>query len=70
MVASTTAGIAVTSIMTAVNVIATYFAFRYIDRIGRRKLAMGGFAGMAVFAVVAAVGVGLLTGTGRACGSA
>jgi MFS transporter, SP family, arabinose:H+ symporter len=66
LVASTTAGIAVTSIMTAVNVIATFFAFRYIDRIGRRKLAIGGFAGMAVMAVVAAIGVGLLTGTPRA----
>jgi MFS transporter, SP family, arabinose:H+ symporter len=60
-----TAGIAVTTIMTLVNVIATYFAFRYIDKIGRRKLAMGGFAGMAVFAVVAAIGVGALTGTTR-----
>jgi sugar porter (SP) family MFS transporter len=65
IVASTTAGVAVTSIMTAVNVIATYFAFRYIDRIGRRKLAIGGFAGMLVMAVVAAVGLGLLTGTPR-----
>jgi MFS family permease len=51
--------------MTAVNVIATYFAFRYIDRIGRRKLAIGGFAGTAVMAVVAAIGLGLLTGTPR-----
>ena len=65
VVASTTAGVEVTAIMTAVNVLATYFAFRYIDRIGRRKLAMGGFAGMAVFAVVAAVGIGLLSGTPR-----
>jgi SP family arabinose:H+ symporter-like MFS transporter len=65
VVATTTAGIAVTSIMTAVNVIATFFAFRYIDRIGRRKLAIGGFAGMAVMAVVAAVGLGLLSGTPR-----
>ncbi len=65
LVASTTAGIEVTSIMTAVNVLATYFAFRYIDHIGRRRLAMGGFAGMAVFAVVAAFGVGVLTGTPR-----
>ncbi len=64
-VASTTAGVAVTSIMTAVNVIATYFAFRYIDRIGRRKLAIGGFAGMAVMAVVAAFGLGVLSGTPR-----
>ena len=65
VVASTTAGVEVTAIMTAVNVAATYLAFRYIDRIGRRRLAMGGFAGMAVFAVVAAVGVGLLSGTPR-----
>jgi SP family arabinose:H+ symporter-like MFS transporter len=65
VVASTTAGVAVTSIMTAVNVIATYFAFRYIDRIGRRKLAIGGYIGMLVMAVVAAIGLGLLTGTPR-----
>ncbi len=64
-VAATTAGVAVTSIMTAVNVIATYFAFRYIDRIGRRKLAIGGYAGMAVMAVLAAAGIGLLSGTPR-----
>jgi len=60
-----TAGIAVTTILTLVNVIATYFAFKYIDRIGRRKLAIGGFGGMAVFAVVSAIGVGVLTGAPR-----
>ena len=65
VVASTTAGVEVTAIMTAVNVLATYIAFRYIDKIGRRKLAMGGFGGMAAMAVVAAVGVGLLSGTPR-----
>jgi MFS family permease len=59
---SVTAGVAVTTIMTIVNVAATFFAFRYIDRIGRRKLAMGGYAGMAVFAIVAALGIGLLKG--------
>jgi SP family arabinose:H+ symporter-like MFS transporter len=64
-VASTTAGIEVTAIMTAVNVAATYFAFRWIDRIGRRKLALGGYAGMAVFAVVAAIGIGAFTGVPR-----
>jgi SP family arabinose:H+ symporter-like MFS transporter len=64
-VASTTAGVEVTAIMTAVNVVATYFGFRYIDRIGRRKLAMGGFLGMAIFAVVAAAGLGFLSGTPR-----
>lgn len=64
-VAATIAGVEVTAIMTAVNVIATFFAFRYIDRIGRRKLAMGGYTGMAVSAVVAALGLGLFTGNGR-----
>jgi hypothetical protein len=36
-------------------VVATYFGFRNIDRLGRRKLAIGGFAGMAAFMLVAAV---------------
>jgi len=66
LVVTTTAGVEVTLIITAVNVISTYFAFRYIDRIGRRKLAMGGFAGMALFAVVAAIGIGLMSGVARA----
>lgn len=60
---TTTAGIEVTAIMTAVNVAATYFGFRYIDRLGRRKMAMGGYLGMAVFALLSAAGLGLLTGT-------
>lgn len=64
-VASTISGVEVTAIMTAVNVIATYFAFRWIDRIGRRKLAIGGYAGMAASAVVTAAGLGLMTGLGR-----
>ncbi|HVV20467.1 MAG TPA: MFS transporter, partial [Pseudonocardiaceae bacterium] len=37
-VAETVSGVEVTALMTAVNVAATYLAFRYIDRIGRRKL--------------------------------
>jgi sugar porter (SP) family MFS transporter len=56
------AGIEAAAILGAVNVIATYFAFRYIDRVGRRRLALAGFAGMAVFILVAAVGVAWLTG--------
>jgi sugar porter (SP) family MFS transporter len=56
-VAATTAGVEVTAIMTVVNVAATYIAFRYIDRIGRRPLAIGGYIGMAVFALVAAGGL-------------
>ncbi len=66
LVATTTAGVEVTAIMTAVNVAATYFAFRYIDRIGRRRLAMGGYVGMAVFGIVAAIGIGAMTGLPRA----
>ncbi|HEX4035510.1 MAG TPA: sugar porter family MFS transporter [Solirubrobacteraceae bacterium] len=64
-VASTIAGVEVTSIMTAVNVAATYFGFRYIDRIGRRKLALGGFLGMGIFALVAAAGLGFASGDFR-----
>jgi MFS family permease len=48
-----------------VNVVATYFGFRYIDKIGRRKLSMGGYTGMIVFALIAALGLGALHGTGR-----
>jgi len=59
---STIAGVEVTLIMTAVNVAATYFAFRWIDRFGRRKLAMGGYVGMGVSALIAAVGIGLMSG--------
>ena len=41
------AGVEVTAILGAVNVVATYFAFRWIDKFGRRPLAIGGYAGMA-----------------------
>jgi MFS transporter, SP family, arabinose:H+ symporter len=58
----TVAGLEVTAILASVNVVATYWGFRWIDRRGRRPLSMGGYAGMAVFAVVAALGIWLLTG--------
>jgi MFS transporter, SP family, arabinose:H+ symporter len=57
------AGLVSAAILGAVNVIATYFGFRWIDKMGRRPLALAGFAGMAVFMLVAAVGVAWLTGT-------
>ncbi len=60
-VAAAVAGVEVTAILGAVNVIATYFAFRWIDKFGRRPLAMGGYLGMAVFMLVAAAGVAFLT---------
>ena len=60
-VAAAVAGVEVTAILGAVNVIATYFAFRWIDKLGRRPLAIGGYAGMAVFMLIAAAAVGFLT---------
>jgi SP family arabinose:H+ symporter-like MFS transporter len=64
-VASTLAGVEVTALIAAVNVVATYFAFRWIDRLGRRKISMGGYAGMCVAAMLAASGLLALHGTAR-----
>ncbi len=64
-VASTIAGVEVTAIIAAVNVAATYFAFRWIDRLGRRNISMGGYAGMCAAAVLAAAGLLALHGTAR-----
>jgi MFS family permease len=55
------AGVEVTAILGAVNVVATYFAFRWIDKFGRRRLAIWGYAGMSVFILLAALGVAFLT---------
>ena len=57
------AGLQTAAILGAVNVIATYFGFRWIDKFGRRPLALYGYAGMAVFMLVGSVGVAKLTGT-------
>jgi SP family arabinose:H+ symporter-like MFS transporter len=65
LVATTVAGVEVTAIMTAVNVASTYLGFRWIDKFGRRKLSMGGYAGMIVFALVAAAGLTFTHGTFR-----
>jgi MFS transporter, SP family, arabinose:H+ symporter len=65
LVTTTVAGVEVTAIMTAVNVASTYLGFRWIDKFGRRKLAIGGYTGMIVFALVAALGLALLSGTAR-----
>ena len=61
-VAAAVAGVEATAILGAVNVVATYFAFRWIDKIGRRPLAICGYTGMTVFILVAAIGVGFLAG--------
>jgi MFS transporter, SP family, arabinose:H+ symporter len=60
-VAAAVAGVEVTAILGAVNVVATYFAFRWIDKVGRRPLALFGYAGMTVFILLAAAGVAFLT---------
>jgi len=62
LVSAATAGVEVTAILGAVNVAATYFAFRFIDKAGRRPLALGGYLGMMVFMLVSAAGVAFLTG--------
>jgi sugar porter (SP) family MFS transporter len=59
------AGVEVTAILGAVNVVATYFAFRWIDKVGRRPLAIFGYMGMTVFILVGAIGVAFLTGIPR-----
>jgi len=51
--------------MTAVNVASTYLGFRWIDKFGRRKLAIGGSTGMIVFALVAALGRAAQSGIPR-----
>jgi sugar porter (SP) family MFS transporter len=65
LVQTTVSGVEVTAIMTAVNVASTYLGFRWIDSFGRRKLAIGGYVGMIIFALVTALGLALLSGTAR-----
>ena len=65
LVATTVAGVEITAIMTAVNVASTYLGFRWIDKFGRRKLAIGGYAGMIISALVSALGLAVLAGTPR-----
>ena len=62
MVDAAIAGVEVTAIMTAVNVGATYFGFKYIDRLGRRRLAMGSYSGMTASLLIAAAGLTFLSG--------
>src|SRR5580693_5512052 len=68
-VAAVVAGVEATAILGAVNVVATYFAFRWIDKIGRRPLAIWGYAGMTVFILVAASACRSWSGSPRSCSS-
>ena len=65
LVQTTVAGVEVTAIMTAVNVASTYLGFRWIDKFGRKPLAIGGYTGMIVFALVSALGLAFMHGTPR-----
>jgi len=65
LVDTTVAGVEITAIMTAVNVAATYLGFRWIDRYGRRLLSIGGYTGMIIFALVAALGLVAFSGIPR-----
>ncbi len=56
-------GLQAAALLGVVNVVATYFGFRWIDKVGRRPLALAGYAGMTVFMLVAAFGIAFLTGT-------
>lgn len=58
-------GVIAAGILAVVNVIATYFAFRFIDSVGRRRLAIGAYIGMAVFLVVGAYGASFLHGVAQ-----
>jgi MFS transporter, SP family, arabinose:H+ symporter len=63
LVDTTVAGVEITLIMTAVNVAATYLGFRWIDKFGRKPLAIGGYTGMIISALIAALGIAFLSGT-------
>src|SRR5699024_8301843 len=63
MVAAEVSGVMAATVLAIVNVVATYFAFRFIDKVGRRELALGAYALMSVFLLVGAYGASFLTGT-------
>ncbi|HET6825526.1 MAG TPA: sugar porter family MFS transporter [Amnibacterium sp.] len=58
-------GVIAAGILAVVNVLATYFAFRFIDRVGRRRLAIGAYGLMVVFLLIGAAGTQFTTGTTR-----
>ncbi len=58
-------GVIAAGVLAVVNVIATYFAFRFIDKVGRRRLAVGAYSAMIVFLLIGAAGTQFTTGTAR-----
>ncbi|QDP95252.1 sugar porter family MFS transporter [Microlunatus elymi] len=59
------AGVMAAGILAVVNVAATYFAFRFIDKIGRRRLAIGAYLLMIIFLLIGAVGSAFLHGVAQ-----
>ncbi|MGN6127379.1 MAG: sugar porter family MFS transporter [Humibacter sp.] len=55
-------GVYAAGILAVVNVVATYFAFRFIDSIGRRRLAIGAYTGMTLFLLIGAYGASFMSG--------
>ena len=62
---TTIAGVEVTAIMTSVNVAATYLDFPCRQIRPQAALAIGGYTGMILFALVTAGGLTLTSGTLR-----
>src|SRR4051794_24512993 len=58
-------GVIAAGILAVVNVVATYFAFRFIDKVGRRRLAISAYSAMVVFLLIGAAGTAFTTGTAR-----
>ncbi|WP_347351868.1 sugar porter family MFS transporter [Intrasporangium sp.] len=58
-------GVMAAGILAIVNVAATYFAFRFIDKVGRRKLAIGAYVLMIVFMLIGAAGTEFLHGVAQ-----
>lgn len=55
-------GVFAAGILAVVDVVATYFAYLFIDSIGRRRLAISAYIGMAVFLLVGAYGASFMNG--------
>ena len=64
LVTSSINGVSATAILAFVMVLAQYLAFQHIDNFGRKKLATLGYGGMAVFMLMAGLGLIGLHGLG------
>jgi MFS transporter, SP family, arabinose:H+ symporter len=59
------AGVMAAGVLAIVNVAATYFAFRFIDKVGRRRLAIGAYLVMIVTMLIGAAGTAFTDGPVR-----